>query len=137
MTEQSRKRDVAAYDRERYRQRIESEPFKEKARYLKARSKQRGIPFDLTAEYLEDLWTGTCPIFETELRLPYAKEGKSHPDPTDMHQPSLDRISPSKGYVPGNVVWMSMMANTIKATATSSQILAVGYWLKGEEEDND
>lgn len=111
-------------------------PFKEKARYLKGRSIRKGIPFDLTEEYLERIWTGYCPVFDTELRKPFDRKSKPHPDPRDKHQPSLDRIIPAKGYVPGNVIWISTMANTIKQSATANEILAVGYWLKGVETDD-
>lgn len=118
-----------------YLKRLER-PFKEKARYLKGRSKRKGIPFDLTGEYLETIWTGYCPVFDTELRKPFDRKSKTHPDPRDKHQPSLDRIIPAKGYVPGNVIWISTMANTIKQSATANEILAVGYWLKGVETDD-
>lgn len=120
---------------EAYRKMIER-PFKEKARYLKGRAKKAGIPFDLSEEYLISIWTGFCPVFETELRKPFDRNGKPHPDPMCKHQPSLDRIIPAKGYVPGNVIWISSMANTIKQSATANEVLAVGYWLKGVEADD-
>ena len=119
---------------EKHRKKLER-PFREKARYLKGRAKKLGIPFGLSEEYLRSIWTGVCPVFETELRQPFDRSGKPHPDPRCKHQPSLDRIIPAKGYVPGNVIWISMMANTIKATATANEVLAVGYWLKGVEYD--
>ena len=42
--------------------------------------------------------------------------------------PSLDRIIPSKGYMKGNVVWISMKANSIKQDATASEIHQVAEW---------
>lgn len=54
--------------------------------------------------------------------------GKDHiPHP---HAPSLDRIDPKRGYVPGNVVVISRMANTIKQDASLGQIGKVYRWLK-------
>lgn len=108
-------------------------PFRRKLTYIKARAKAKGIPCELTEEYLEELWTGTCPVFETPLSWPYEGESE-HNDPTSKTQPSLDRIIPAKGYVPGNVVWLSALANTIKTTANAYEVLAVGYWLKGVQE---
>lgn len=44
--------------------------------------------------------------------------------------PTLDRVIPSQGYVPGNVVVISHMANTIKSNADYRQIGMVYRWLK-------
>jgi hypothetical protein len=43
--------------------------------------------------------------------------------------PSLDRLRPSEGYVPGNVVVISELANRIKQNCTSAQVRAVGEWM--------
>ena len=43
--------------------------------------------------------------------------------------PTLDRIVPSLGYVPGNVVVISHKANSIKSNATAAEIRAVADWL--------
>ena len=59
--------------------------------------------------------------------MPY-KTGKNRiPHP---HAPSLDRIYPKLGYVPGNVIVISRMANTIKQNASLGQIGKVYRWLK-------
>jgi hypothetical protein len=85
------------------------------------RAKKTGIPFSITEQ---DISIGTsCPV----LGVPY-KTGKDHiPHP---HAPSLDRIDPAMGYVPGNVVVISRMANTIKHDASFEQIGKVYRWLK-------
>lgn len=44
--------------------------------------------------------------------------------------PSLDRLIPERGYVPGNVAVISWRANTIKSNADYRQIGAVYRWLK-------
>jgi len=46
--------------------------------------------------------------------------------------PSLDRLDPKRGYVPGNVVVLSVLANQIKSEATSGQVRLVAEWLKKE-----
>jgi len=78
-------------------------------RLKKSESKRKGIPFDLTEEYLESIWTDTCPVFNK----PFVKHDK-----TNDYSPALDRIIPSKGYTKGNVVYISARANRIKYDAT-------------------
>lgn len=56
------------------------------------------------------------------------KTGKNRiPHP---HAPSLDRINPKRGYVPGNVVVICRLANAIKNNASFGQIGKVYRWLK-------
>lgn len=43
--------------------------------------------------------------------------------------PSLDRLNPRKGYVPGNVAVISFIANTIKSNATPTQLRKVADWV--------
>ena len=47
------------------------------------------------------------------------------------NSPTLDRIDNDRGYVPGNVVVVSYMANSIKTNATAEQVLAVGRFYSG------
>ena len=42
------------------------------------------------------------------------------------NSPSLGRILPKRGYIPGNVIVVSELANRIKTNATPKQILRVG-----------
>jgi hypothetical protein len=51
--------------------------------------------------------------------------GKLH-----MSSPSLDRIRPELGYVPGNVAVISYKANAIKQGATPEELRAVADWLE-------
>ena len=48
------------------------------------------------------------------------------------NRPSIDRIDNSKGYTPNNIWVISMLANSIKSTATGSQILRVAKWLRNQ-----
>jgi len=83
--------------------------------HARRRAKAKGIPFSLT---LEDIHVPRyCPALGIELRV---NEGIVGPD-----SPSLDRIIPSLGYVPGNVIVVSHLANTIKSYATVEQLLLV------------
>jgi hypothetical protein len=47
--------------------------------------------------------------------------------------PSLDRVDSSRGYVPGNVQWISELANRIKSDATSAEVAAVAAFLLKHE----
>jgi len=49
---------------------------------------------------------------------------------TQDASPSLDRLRPDLGYVPGNVVVISYLANKIKQNCTSQQVKSVGLWMK-------
>lgn len=103
-------------------------PFNKAVRNAKQRALKAGIPFELTEQYLEDIWTGTCPVFGFRFNLPGIATRTAQ-------TATLDRIKPEAGYVPGNVIWISDLANRIKQEATSDDILAVGNWLQQTEEE--
>lgn len=72
----------------------------------KARAKRKGIRFSIK---LEDIQIpAVCPLLGIPIRL-----GGPRRD-----SPSLDRINPKKGYVPGNIWVVSQRANKIKNDAT-------------------
>lgn len=87
------------------------------------RAKEKGIPVDVDAKYLKDIYPidHLCPILG--IKMEFAKGDRSN-------SPSIDRIIPSKGYIKGNVVWISDRANRIKQDATSEEIMKVANWLK-------
>lgn len=88
----------------------------------KRRAKAKGVPFALTAE---DVHVPThCPVLGIELCADTNK--KAHgPD-----SPSLDRLIPELGYVPGNVTVISNRANTLKRDATADELEAVASWVR-------
>ena len=49
----------------------------------------------------------------------------SHP-----HSAHLDRLDPNKGYVIGNVSWISGRANRIKYNATVEELRAIADWME-------
>lgn len=87
----------------------------------KQRAKRKGIKFTIRPSDI--VIPNRCPVLG--LRLAHGKDKRPIPN-----SPTLDRISPPKGYVPGNVVVISSLANRIKSTANWEQIVAVGRWLK-------
>jgi hypothetical protein len=64
-----------------------------------------------------------CPVLGIPLIV-----GRGHARDTS---PSLDRIDPTKGYVPGNVAVISHKANTMKSNATIDEIRALLRYLEG------
>ena len=84
--------------------------------------KKNKIPFDLTPEYLESIWTPACPVFGKPFEMF---------DKSSSFSPSLDRIDPAKGYVKGNIRYISARANRIKYDASAEELLQVLKYLEG------
>ena len=93
---------------------------------LKERSKNKGIVFDLTAEYLSKIWPedGVCPALKIKMKKGQSNGGGAY------NSPSIDRIIPDLGYIKGNVHWISKRANQIMSDATPDQVIQVGAYLK-------
>lgn len=87
-------------------------------------SKRDGIPFDLDYPFLLSIATDKCPVFGTP--FVWVSYGRGY---GKIDSPSLDRIIPELGYVKGNVVFISNVANTIKNNATEKELYAVADWL--------
>lgn len=103
-------------------------PFKHKATRAKSRSQHLKVPYDLDADYLESIWTDRCPVLGTEIFI----NEKSR---TDESAAELDRIVPERGYVKGNVAFLSRRANRLKNNVTSEELHKLYLWLK-DKEDN-
>ena len=95
--------------------------FNEAVRHARRRAEERNLPFQIDAAYVKSIWTKTCPALGVEL-----VRGDKH----SLHLAHLDRIRPELGYVPGNVIWLSALANRIKSTADSATIRRVADWLE-------
>lgn len=109
-----------------YRRRCEESPFEVYCVVKRSWCKKRGVQFDLTPEYLEGIWTGTCPVFGTPLNVPL-KEARGRGSNSTAH---LDRFDPDKGYVEGNVCWISGRANRIKYDATLCELKQLVSWME-------
>ena len=99
----SRRDRIRELDRANHR----AAPWKATYHRLKVRAKKNCIPFNLTKEYLESIWTDTCPVFGIPLEV------NSTPGAND-NNPNVDRIVPELGYVVGNVQIISGKANRMK-----------------------
>ncbi len=86
----------------------------------KTRAKAKGLLFSLE---LSDIKIPLhCPILGMLL-----KEGRG---PRCESSPSLDRVIPALGYIPGNVQVISYRANRIKNDATPEELRAIADFLE-------
>jgi hypothetical protein len=93
----------------------------------KKRAARKGLLFTITKANIFDVFPtdNRCPVFG----VPFVfNPGTRCWQPMS---PSLDRIIPSRGYVPGNVIVVSMKANLIKSDATPDDIRKVADFYGG------
>lgn len=87
----------------------------------KTRAKRDSLPCSITRE---DIVIPThCPALGILLVI--------NDDKVGYNSPTLDKIVPSLGYVAGNVVVVSHLANRIKSNATSEQLRLVADYYSG------
>jgi len=85
--------------------------------YLRAKYRAKGKDIEFTIEESDIPEMGTmCPVFG----LPFDISVRDYRETTD-NSPSLDRIDPKKGYVPGNVWIITYRANRVKSDATAEE----------------
>ena len=89
----------------------------------KHHAKKNNIPFTISFEYAYSLIVDTCPILGIELS--WCEKGRTNL----TNCPSLDRIVPEKGYIEGNVAWISNRANVIKNDGTAEEHLKVAEYI--------
>jgi DNA-binding CsgD family transcriptional regulator len=83
-------------------------------RNSKFSAKRRNIEFDI--DFTDIILTTHCPLLNTPLN--YSSNFN------DPFYPTLDRIDNTKGYVKGNIMILSRLANSMKNCATFSQLEA-------------
>ena len=114
-------------ERERLRALEYSDKYPERRAYsnAKQRAKKKGVPFSIS---VDDIIIPThCPVLGIELaRCPGSKSGGDS-------SPSIDRIHPDLGYVPGNIEVISYRANRIKNNATAHALRAVADYYMNKE----
>ncbi len=95
---------------------------RQKARH---RAKEQGVPFSLAMTDLPPI-PEFCPVIPG-LRLEVGTGAQSE------GSPSLDRLRPEAGYVPGNVFIISWLANRCKNTCTDPAVFeAIAAYLRRE-----
>lgn len=121
--------DRRKFQKARYERYKENNPFKHKCMRAKSRAQSLGVPFDLTPEYLELLWTGVCPVLGLEIELTG--------DRVDELIAELDRFIPEKGYIKGNVQFLSRRANRMKGNFTISELEKLLQWMETNENQSN
>jgi hypothetical protein len=102
--------------------RVKSTPEEKKMlNRAKARAKKNNIPFSITEKDI--VIPETCPVMGIKLEHHRGRSGAY------KNSPSLDRIVPEKGYVPGNVRVISQLANQCKGNASQEEMLAFAKWV--------
>lgn len=99
--------------------------FKLKTSRTRSRSQSIKVPFDLDADYLESIWTDTCPVLGVAME-------KYHTQGND-HSAELDRTVPALGYVKGNVSFISRRANRAKQDFSLAEMRAMVKWMETKE----
>lgn len=89
----------------------------------KREAKYKGLPFDIDLEYALSLVTDVCPMLGIQLCWGECTGIPRH------DSPSIDKIIPEKGYVRGNIAWVSYRANSLKSDGTFEEIQAVLKYL--------
>ena len=90
----------------------------------KQRARKRGIEFSIS--YDDVVVPEACPILGIVLE---SGIGKSGTQGGRAQSPSLDRIDPQKGYVPGNVWVISHRTNSMKGAATDDELVLFAKWV--------
>lgn len=88
----------------------------------KSDAKIKNIPFDISLEHVIEIAPDHCPVFGEPLLW---AQRNGH---LKSMSPTLDKIDPTLGYVPGNVQWLSSMANLMKQNATPAQLIKFSEW---------
>lgn len=97
---------------------MEENPFYYFLNNARYRAKQQNVPFDLK---ISDLRSMVIPEVCPYLGIPIIKgRGKS-----SENSPSLDKIIPEKGYVVGNVEFISSRANRLKNDGSLEELEAI------------
>jgi len=90
-------------------------------RRAKRRAKELGLPFLIQME--DVVIPEICPVLGIKMKL--TARGSSR-----MEAPSLDRIIPALGYVPGNVCVISQGANRIKGNRSLDETRVIAEMLR-------
>lgn len=86
---------------------------------IKSRAKKSGILFSLTPSNIKI--PDRCPVLNMPLRWGWQHGGRGYRDDS----PSIDRLDPELGYVPGNVVVVSHRANRLRSDAAVWELEAI------------
>lgn len=119
--DQARRRHARMTEDERYaerRRQYVGNVVSYMATNARSRAKERGLPCDIT--WRDIVIPAVCPVLGIPLVVSVGQVTEG--------SPTLDRIIPELGYVKGNIIVVSELANRIKTNATPEQIMRVGQF---------
>ena len=85
------------------------------------------IEVDVSPEYLMSIFPkdGKCPV----LNIPFTYDVEKNKRYRNMKSyASLDRVDNNKGYIKGNVVWVSWIVNTVKRDLTLEELFKISQF---------
>jgi hypothetical protein len=111
-----------------FRQRVRDGQKRNLASYIfrgtKSRARKRGIEFTITLADVPVPRDCPCCGRELQLRTGPIKKGPN------AASPSIDRINPARGYIPGNVSVICWRCNELKRDATIAELRTILSWLE-------
>ena len=113
---------------ERMRERYIKNPIPQMLSNSKIRAGKKGIPHTINTNDIKKIWPkdNRCPILKKEFVMGYKKD--------KSYAPSLDRVEPKLGYVKGNIMIISDIANRMKQDTSLADLERFAhYYLKNKE----
>lgn len=95
----------------------------------KTRAKQKNLPFDLTEEWAVARWTGKCEL----TGLSFVLGGKW--ETLRTFWPTIDKITPARGYTQDNCRFVLWAVNTFKGQDTDAVIYSIAEALLSHRRD--
>lgn len=117
-----RRKEDPEYSREMQQKWRDKNPKRYMWTHTRCRARAEGIPFSITEDDFDI--PEYCPIFP-RLKLEFFNGRGSRPD----NIPTLDKIIPALGYIPGNVAVISMRANRLKSDASAEELQSILDWI--------
>jgi len=103
--------------------RFDKDPRPKLLMHARERARRKGVPFRLTVNDIPPIpEDGKCPVLGIPLMRALGFQGDG--------SPTLDRIIPHLGYVPGNVRIISFRANTLKGDGTAEEHEAIAKYIR-------
>jgi hypothetical protein len=91
----------------------------------RAKKSKKVLEFNITLEYIKQLWEeqqGRCALTGIPMVHPLRKDGKNVKEKS-LFSGSIDRIDNDKGYIVGNIQFVTMGANYLKNDRTDDAAL--------------
>lgn len=109
----------------RYHDRKVNDPAALLLKGAKERARKQGVPCTIGKEHI--VIPDVCPILGIPITINVLGNNGGNRD----QSPSLDKVKPELGYVPGNVRVVSNKANRLKADNTIETLEAILKYMKG------